>query len=392
MKRAWMWMALLAVLGAACARSEASAVEARLIPLAGEILVGDGQVLKPVTKESDLREEVLVRTGEDGRALLELAGDRTLEMAPDTEVRLDDGGDRPTLVTGSALATGERGLAVGVDRSVEVQSTGGVYRLDQDAGSLRVGVYQGSVLIPGSGWSGTLLPLHQAVVTSSSVPEPPRPLQVDPRDAWDVRMIGEAIDVGLGLETLQRGLRSQLADRGAHRLVAGVLPEDLPRGRAMPILRKADPAESVVAAVVASRAAADTEDSPLSLLSKVLDLRGDGASWIVVVAQWELAQARLLQALGRVATDIARLILPAVTGSDGGSASPSTGGSSSPSASPSGGGGGGGGGGSDGDQSNNDDPPPPPPPPPPPQCGDNGETQAECLVNDVLGGDGLGLG
>jgi hypothetical protein len=86
-------------------------------------------------------------------------------------------------------------------------------------------------------------------------------------------------------------------------------------------------AESVVTAEV-SRAVAELRGSSLlGILDRVLDLRGQGAHWMVVAATWGLAGTPVLESLERLAGAIGRLASPSLeaTGSVPGEAGESGG-------------------------------------------------------------------
>jgi hypothetical protein len=198
-------------------------------------------------------------------------------------------------------------------------------------------------------------------------------LQVDPGDPWDDRLLGDAINVGERLERFQEGVAFQLPRRGGRDAVAAVLPLDPETAlRGLPERASAGRlSEVLVASVVASAAAPARNVAPEDAFGQVMGLRGLGASWIVVAAEWPLGRS-MIATLVEVTSLLTRGLAPAAgpaglgpgEGASGGF--PATGGSS--------GGGTGGGAGDDPTET---------PVPPPPGCAD----LITCTLEDVLDTD-----
>jgi hypothetical protein len=392
MRKIPLAIGVAALLAGACARTGPQDVsQPRLDPLEGPVEIVQGGEARLVTEPVDLEPGDLVRTGSGGRALLRFPGSQSLEAAPRAELAVGPSG--PELMGGSALVRSSSGLPVRVGE-IEVKGGDSLYRLDRGV-ALRVGVYQGGVTLPGSGFEGTVPGLREAVVTAGIVAREPRPLSVDPADAWDTRLLGEAIDIGLDLERLEDGLSRQLPRRGARATLQEVLPEPLSPRRALSMVRDLSPATGLVASAVATRLAADQAMPALAALGSVVDEVRLGASWTVVMARWEVARGELLSALARISDLVVRALAPpppdevgpagdSTGGSTaGGSTSGGSGGSSTASSGDtsgggSDGGGGGGDGGGDGGGGGNE--------PTPPGCTD----LVECTVEGVIGDGGLG--
>jgi hypothetical protein len=76
------------------------------------------------------------------------------------------------------------------------------------------------------------------------------------------------------------------------------------------VLRRVEAAETVVAAEVSRNAAELSGGSVARILDRVLDLRGQGAHWIVVAATWRLPAGPILLGLERLAGILGRLVAP----------------------------------------------------------------------------------
>jgi hypothetical protein len=401
MKRKSVLLLTVTLLAGACARGGPGASEElRVIPLEGDVFILEGTEKNPVEEAEELQLGAVIGTGEGGRALVNLPLGQAVELAPRSSLRVRQP-DETELLTGQVLAGAPVGLTVS-SGAAEVRGAGGFFRLERYVGAMRLGVYSGSATV--HGWDGRLTALEQVGVAAGIVPEAPAPLQVDPSDPWDVRRLRQAIQVGLSLDDLERGLGAELQGAASSETISGVLPRGLPAEDAERQLRRVSPSEALVAAMVAIQAARRDGLSSLDALREVVRLRELGAQWIVVVARWQLYTDAILNALARITDLIARTLIPVVAtgGSDaaiGGvgttSTSTSTGGGSgtgdtgsqtdtgSGTGSGSDGNGNTGGDNDGGDNDGGDRP----------SCG----SDVECAVEDVVGeadavGDGLGIG
>jgi hypothetical protein len=328
----------VALLAAACARSGGTGDALRVVPLEGDVFVASDD--SPVTEAEEISPGEVVRTGENGRAVVEFPDGQAAELAPGS--RLGVGGPAGAeVLRGQVLFRGTTGLAVG-SGPAQIQGTDGYFRVDRYVGALRLGVYSGSAAV--QGWDGQVRALEEVGVSAGVVPGAPEPLQVDADDRWDGRLLGEAIDLGVKLEDFQRDIRAQLL--GARGLtVADVVPSDFPARGAERSLDDLHRAEALVAAMVAFQAARIDGLPLVSVLGDIAGLRERGASWIIVVAAWNLVRDRMIAALARITDLVTGLLVPAVAPAG---FSPATGGGGSTST---GGGGGGGGGASGGSTS-----------------------------------------
>jgi len=369
----------IGLLTAACGRSSPGGTLGRLIPLAGIVQVLQDAEWEPVSEAMDVTRGARVRSGPSGGARIELPGKRFLELAANSEIRM---ATEPELVKGSVLANVGPPLDILVDQ-VSVTARNAIVRIDK-ALSVRVAVYQGTALLPESGWGVPLTSFQQVRMVFGAVNSGPQPLIVNPTNAWDLRLLGEAIDVGTSLFRQERGLTSQLQGPGVRDVIIEALSDEFPSTELGSVLAAAAPADVVIAALIAS----SIDGDPAFNLQQILDLRNAGADWIVIAGRFGVADSVLISI-----TSVVGGILDAMrearreaasardrtrsVGGGGAAAGIGTSGGGSGSTSSSGGGKSGGGGG-----------PPPPPPPPPPTC----TNPVECAVEDVIGDDLPGVG
>jgi hypothetical protein len=267
---------VVAMFGAGCGRGPVSSRSFELLPLEGKVEIFHGDTWSTVSERTSLSSGDQVRSGPDGKARIHLPGQQTVELAPEARV-LVTGPEGAEVLEGSVLAQARGGLAVALD-GLEVTASEAVFRLDLGL-SRRLAVYRGKAAVPGSGWDDPVTAFQQLTLVGSSAPRGPVPLQVDTNDRWDVRLLGEAMDVGLALLQQETGLASQLRDRSARRTVFQTLAKAIPAGDIRSQLAKLPPAVVVVAATVAMSL---NEDVPDRVLERILELRALGASWIVV--------------------------------------------------------------------------------------------------------------
>jgi hypothetical protein len=384
----------LAVAG--CARSDAGAPnELTVVPLDGAVTVvsdDDRTVLEETTTvEAGSR----VLTGDRGRAEIDLGSGGSLELAPQAEVSLPtDGGSQ--IVGGSVLVRAPAsGMTVRAGQT-DLDASQSVFRVDQGL-SLILAVYRGAVDVLGAGVE-PVPALRQATVVGGEILSEVRPLQVRPDDPWDGELLGPAIELGIRLLTLERGLTRQIPRGGGPQAVADALAQSLPRPLVNRAFRAFDAAAATVAAVLARQASRVAGMSLNRALSVIADLYGDGAHLIVVVAQLQLAQVQseLLRDLARLTGLISRAVAPepspSLSSTDGSSpGSPSGSGSGGGTPSGSGGTQNGGSGSQSGGGAGDDETDPPPEDDGGEGGGDDGgaqscEGQVDCFVEDLIGG------
>jgi hypothetical protein len=336
--------ALAGLVVASCARSSGPGEGLQVVPLAGEVRVTDGDDSFLVDEDVAVSPGDVLSTGPDGRAMLHLGTNASLELGGQAQVRVDG---EPEVVRGSVLATsGQRSMSVRAG-DAQIEGTGSVFRVDRGF-SVTVAVYRGAAAILGSG-IGDLPALRQAVVVAGgAVPRGARPLAVRPDHPWDIRLLGAAIDLGMDLVRLERGLSRALPSGAEEAAVIRALADTFSPPLLEEVLRRVEAAETVVAAEVSRSAAELSGGSVARVLDQVLDLRGQGAHWIVVAATWGVPAGPILLGLERLAGILGRLVAPpsAPPGSEGGKSQATTGGSGGGTGSVEGGESGGSGGGS----------------------------------------------
>ena len=394
-------LVLAALAAAACVRTSADLPDGlRVVPLTGDVRIVQGDEPFSVEGTEAVAPGDLVVTGAGGRARLELGFGRSLELAPDAAVEVGGLG-LAEVMEGRVLARAEDpGLSLRAG-DAEIEGRRSVFRVDRGF-SVTLAVYRGEAAVPGSGVPPVPALRQMTVVAGGSVPRGPQPLVVNPDDPWDARLLGPFIDLGLRLVDLQRGLGRQLPPDQSSQAVADVLGQEFSPSAVEALSERDVPAaEAVVAAVVSEEAARVGGLSLLAALEQIVDLRLEGAHWIVVLANSNVLGVSLIEQLSRLSGLISRFSAPpepgdvpargpggggggSRPGGGGGAASGGGAGGGAGGGSGSGGSGGAGGsgstgggdaGGSDGGSTGGEAPPPPEDP-----CAD----PVNCLVEDVV--------
>jgi hypothetical protein len=381
-KRTSILLVVLAV--GACSRTPTpEAGELRVIPLAGEVNLLDGDDSSLLEEASTFDVGVNVATGADGWARVQLPGGRSMELAPESNLRVESASYE--ISDGSVLVRTDSPTTL-LSGGAQIETTPGIFRVDRNA-SIRLATYRGEATVLGSAVD-PVTTLREIVLQGGDVLTGIKPLEVSENDPWDNEILGAAIDLGGDLEEFERGLTRQLPTKGGIDAVARVLERTFsPREIQSTLMLLGSAAKVVVASVVAKEAARTdgVTESLGELLTRIANLQRDGAKWIVVVAELGLARAALVltRELREIAAAAAELVAPPPAQSS------SSSGQVGPRQTPSGGAnppGGSDNGNPSGNQNHNGGGTPDPPAPEPdpieqPTC----SSDVDCAVQDVLG-------
>jgi hypothetical protein len=382
---------LVILLAGACSRAPLpEAGELRVIPLGGEVRVVDGDETTILEEASTFDAGVQLQTGIDGRAKVQLPGGPSLELAPEADVQLDEGASE--INDGNVLVRTQGSDLTVRAGDTEVAASDAVFRLEKDY-TVLLAVYSGEASLLGTGFPAVTALREMAVLAGGIPSGGATPITVDPRDLWDTEILGPAIDLGLQLAGLEKGLTRQLPARDQATAVSRALAGDFsPRSIETAIGSLDGAARAVVAAVVANRIAQLNGLSPIRALAEVVELylKSTQQQWIVVAAQWGLAHvaAAVISEVGSIAATITRDVAPDPVPVSGSTSQNARGQTTSPRDTGSSGSGGPGSGNGDNPSSGNKETGPPPAPPA--EGEDQGQTQggcgndAECIVEDVL--------
>lgn len=239
---------------------------------------------------------------EDGDAVLELPGDRSMRLRAAsgdrdaTEVVL---AAAPEVVNGDAvvLAADELRFRAG---DVEVTLRAGAARVRQGL-SVTIALYAGEADVRSAGrpFPGGLAALRQVSVPATGrLPRTPSPLLYDDAnpDPWDREFLGEAIDLGAQLDVSARGFTSQLGPRTS--VSAPLLRRALPRladegefGEELLEDAVRSPGEALVGAAIV----VESGGAPFgSRWADVFEFRDDGARWGLVALDQQVKRDALL--------------------------------------------------------------------------------------------------
>lgn len=283
--------------------SEGAEAGARLIPLTGLVRLERGGEAFVVDGFLGLVAGDVLSTGPDGIARIAWAEQSRIELAPKTRVRLASS-EAAEILRGSVLVVASQTPTIRV-AGVRITASDALFRVDREL-STRIGVYRGSVRLPGFSAAHVVPRLRQVVVLGDGRGRSVEPLQVRATDLWDARLLAGPIEIGSGLVRLQRGLAAQMpgSEEPSRSTIVRLLPDSLRAGLSPELVRDTPPAELVVASGVSVRAARRVAAPPTEILQAVVDLRDAGASWTLVAAEWHVRRpglATVAALSGRVA-------------------------------------------------------------------------------------------
>lgn len=367
--------ALLLIATACNFGSDASIPDMTLRVIEGSASILRGEETIPVSSQASV--EVGDAISSQGLAELGLVGGVSFELV---DARLTIAStDSIELRSGDLLATFERRGEVETSEA-SVSGETAVFRVDRGL-ALRLGVYDGSATITGSGNELEVPRYREAIVAGGVIPEVPKPYQIDPDDRWDRTLLERAIELDERLRSFGSGLEAQLGPVVGNAFFSLLLPED-ETGFLAPYedIRRSD---ILIGLMMAAEASAGSPNIA-ARFGNILDLWRQGASWGLLALEFGASAEGLfdglLSAIERVGLFIQGLT-PGGTANQPGQSGPSP----SPTTSPNGGGGGGG---------NGPGKPSPSPSPSPSPTGptddiddtvDDTQDDVECAISGLLG-------
>ena len=205
-------LSLVAVVLGSVACSADALADMELRALAGTVnVLRDGETINVAdTLELQPGDVILTKAG----ALAKFA----LEGGADARQGQLQGNSRIIIRSGSAVEAEEGQLLMQVTEptramveGVTARASDSVFRIDRGFGSVRAGVYKGSVQLDAPGQADVAIStLYQATLVAGDLPNQTRPYRLDEKDAWDAALLQDVVSLEQELEVLARGLGSQL--------------------------------------------------------------------------------------------------------------------------------------------------------------------------------------
>jgi hypothetical protein len=258
----------------------------------------------PFVRVSDSR--ILGRTDRvrviEGRAVLELPEDSTVELRRDSAVTVAGGRERDLILEAGDLLVEARRDTVKVDGGKALVSVAGAAKLRRSA-SLVAGVYEGNVILQKHGESLGVPRYRQAAAIGTGVlPDGAEPLSLSAADEWDRRLLPAVLTLDQQLQTFGRGFEAQLPPGGGvgPDLFRSVLPDlgdvpitpDMLAGRA--------PGENLIGLTLVALDRGEFS----TRMRRIFGFRAQGASWGLVAADRNLnpnpVLVNLKSAVGKV--------------------------------------------------------------------------------------------
>lgn len=211
MKKLALSLAAVVLAGVACSADQALA-DMELRAQSGIVnLLRDGETIE-VEGAVELKpgDVILTKSG----ALAKFA----LEGGADARQGQLQANSRLLIRSGTAVEAEEGRLLMQVSEStravvegVTARSSDATFRIDRGFGSVRTGVYRGSVELDAPGQADLAIStLYQATLVAGDLPSQTRPYRLDQNDAWDNALLEEVVNLEQELALLARGLEGQL--------------------------------------------------------------------------------------------------------------------------------------------------------------------------------------
>lgn len=309
MNRAGAVVAAVALLVPLASCSGDDDERAYVLTVQGRARLAGGDVLDAGEHRLDPGEEVTVT---EGSAVLDLPGTPALELRAgrgtraDSRVRL---AATPTLVAGDALVLAQGGQAR-LRAGSATATIRGIGRVVRSTGAT-LAMYRGAARLDalGSSLDSPVLAYRQAAVTDTgALPRRPVPLTYDREepDPWDVRYLGDAIDLGDQLERRSRALDRQLDPP------AGLVTPSYVR-TVLPPLRSAagfddglvDGGRSIGETMVGASIALGGPGAVADRWRNAFTFRAQGADWGLVAVDQEAQRSAVFGVLDGVLDDAA---------------------------------------------------------------------------------------
>lgn len=209
--------------------------------------------------------------------------------------------DEIVIQTGDALARSDGALPLrlrSADDGIAASGAGGTFRLDRRT-SLRIGVYAGTVEVNGPAGAAPLPALREAQPRNGA-PGLPQPLRLTEGDAWDVRFLGDALDLDRDLAAQIAGYEGEFGDRT--RSVDDLSQIARDAGRDVSFVRATldRPAGDVLVSLMLALLleARNAAEAPRAY-AEMLGLRASGATWGLVATERHVSAADALAAVVR---------------------------------------------------------------------------------------------
>lgn len=289
-----------------------AAGEARLLPTGAVYVQTAAARPRLVRGARTLHSGDRVQVREGGAATMELSARRALELRPGSSVEVRT---QPVLLNGDLLVTAPR-PALTVLVAGSAARVAGAAHLSREP--VVLASYDGTIDVDSAGRTMTVHGLRQTSIAAPGL-LPPReaPLDYHELDPWDRRFLGDAISLGLELDSRSRTISAELTPAGG--AGADFYRSLLPGLANTPfddeLLGSVQPGRTVGEMLVgAAIASAGHDHDFVTRWRAVFDFRDAGARWGLVARDQHVARVPLLsavdEALGRAQPAIAAPAAP----------------------------------------------------------------------------------
>ena len=176
---------------------------------AGTVTIMRGNDIIPVRDEPvPLEVQDIVKTGKDDLAVLKLADQREIKMQSNAQIIIDTTRSIES-ERGNVLVAATEPTTVSFD-GAEAAASDARFRVDSGFGTVRLGAYEGPVSLSSPGQAPlNVRTLHQATVAAGDIGAE-EPYELDEKDAWDLDLLEEVVELEGKLDLLAKGFGRQL--------------------------------------------------------------------------------------------------------------------------------------------------------------------------------------
>ncbi|MDQ3878747.1 MAG: hypothetical protein M3290_10440 [Actinomycetota bacterium] len=183
--------------------------EMTLKRLSGHVRILRASDTISVSDKEPLQARDVVETLGHSSARLRLVGDRTVMLAPNSQVRITTTHSIQVANTGSVLADISEPMQLTFS-GIEAQASHAQVRIDQGSSSSRAASYSGAVRLFSPGQPRVTVPPLFQVASAASALRAAQPYRLNDNDPWDATYLKDVVSLDQSLTPLITGLQRQL--------------------------------------------------------------------------------------------------------------------------------------------------------------------------------------
>jgi len=246
-----------------------------------------------------------VRVAPGGSVVLQRGDESVVEVRPNGTAPAElavSAVDRVNLLNGDVLVASSKAAPVAVESGgIAAEGDDAVFRFDRRL-SVRVGVYEGAATIAAAGATLPVPSFREGIVSARLLPRSTRPLALNPEDPWDVRFLGDVIELNAELDAQHRGYEAAFGRRTTVADLERLFGSGLALGRlgfTRPFLSSSTHGNVLTGLALAALLVKRDGGTAAGVFEQVMTLREQGASWGLIARMVSVDGNELLDAFVR---------------------------------------------------------------------------------------------